>query len=75
MVFRRLLIGLLVAALVLPVAISVLVGVGRLLAAMNDAAGAQFVDRLALGGGVLWIVVLVCLLLVQVLHSLERPEE
>jgi hypothetical protein len=58
---RRILLVLIMAACVLPVAIVVVVAVGRLLAAMDDAAGARALDGVALALGILWIVDLVCL--------------
>lgn len=65
---------LLLAALALPMVCTVLVGLGRLLAAMGDAAGASAVDRLALAAGVLWVLVLVALvLLLAAARSGELP--
>lgn len=54
---------LLLAAVALPIVCMVLVGLGRLLAAMGDATGAYAVDRLALAAGVAWVLVLVTLVL------------
>jgi hypothetical protein len=71
----RTLASLLVAALSLPIAITVLAGVARLLSAMGDAAGAAVVDRLALAGGIVWIVLLVCLVLMLGILALARPQE
>jgi hypothetical protein len=66
---RRVLILLAVAALLLPILTVVLVGTARLLSAMQDAAGAMVVDRLALGVGILWVTNLVVLVVVQAIHS------
>jgi hypothetical protein len=62
-------------ALVLPIAISVMVGVGRLLAAMGDPAGAAVLDYLALAAGIVWVVLLVCLVVVLGIAALGRQEE
>lgn len=66
----------LTAGLCLPVVITVLTGLGRLLAAMGDRAGAETVDRLILAGGVLWVVALVALVLVNAVRAeLNRRQE
>lgn len=65
---------LLVGALMLPVAISILFGLGRLLTAMGDAAGGTVLGWIALGAGVLWILDLVCLVLVQAINSLGNGD-
>lgn len=70
----RLVIPLAATGLLLPIVISVLVGVGRLLAAMSDDAGALFVDRLALGVAILWTINLILLLLIVALAVSERPD-
>ena len=72
---RRILAALLVVSLVLPIAICVLLALARLLAAMNDAAGARVLERLGLAGGVLWIIGLVGLLLLLGIQSLSRPDD
>jgi hypothetical protein len=65
---------LLAAGCVLPVAIAIVVGVGRLLGAMGDDAGAFALDRTALALGILWAISLVCLLLVMAIQILGPPE-
>lgn len=60
---RRVLTGLLLTAIVMPIADILVLGLGRLLAAMGDQAGAAVLDRIALAGGLLWVVSLVLLLL------------
>jgi hypothetical protein len=65
-------IGLLVGSVVLPLALVLVLGVGRLLAAMGDIAGAAVLDRLAMAGGLLWGINLLLLLLAVALRSLER---
>jgi hypothetical protein len=69
----RLLASLVVSALTLPIVISVLAAVGRLLTAMGDAAGGAVLDRVTLAVGIVWVVLLVCLVLVQGINSLVRP--
>ncbi|HEX4147193.1 MAG TPA: hypothetical protein VHY91_27095 [Pirellulales bacterium] len=71
---RRALILLAAAALLLPILTVILVGTARLLAAMQDAAGAAVVDRIALGVGVVWVTDLVTLIIVQAVHSAGPPE-
>ena len=56
------------AALLLPILTVVLVGTARLLAAMQDLAGAAAVDRVALGVGILWVTDLIALVIVQAIH-------
>jgi hypothetical protein len=65
---------LLVGALMLPVAISILFGLGRLLAAMGDGAGGTVLGWIALAAGVFWILDLVCLVLVQAINSLGNGD-
>jgi hypothetical protein len=72
---QRVTLLLVIAALVLPIAICVLVALGKLLGAMGDVSGAAGVDRIALACGVLWVVGLIALVIVQALASLDRPEE
>jgi len=65
---------LLLAAVALPIVCMVLVGLGRLLAAMGDATGATLVDRLALAAGVAWVLVLIALvLLLAAARAFEPP--
>jgi hypothetical protein len=62
-----------IASLGLPIVICVLVGMARLLAAMEDATGAAVVDRLALACGIAWVLTLVVLLIGAAIRSLEIP--
>ena len=71
---RRALILLAAAALLLPILTVILVGFARLLAALQDAAGAAVVDRIALAVGVVWVTNLVTLVIVQAIHSAGPPE-
>ncbi len=65
---------LVVGALMLPVAISILFGLGELLAAMGDSAGGTVLGWIALAAGILWGLDLVCLILVQAINSLGNDE-
>ncbi len=65
---------LLVGALMLPVAISILFGLGRLLTAMGDLSGGTVLGWIALAAGILWSLDLVCLILVQGINSLGDNE-
>jgi hypothetical protein len=66
---------LVVAALALPIVVCVLVGVARLLAAMGDLAGGHVVDRIGLAAGILWVILLICLVLVLGILALLRTRE
>ena len=72
---RRVLLILVTAACVLPVAIIVVVAAGWLLAAMGDQRGATGLNRTALVLGIVWIVDLVCLLVAQAVHTLDPPDD
>ncbi len=65
---------LVVAALILPVGVSVLVGLARLLATMGDASGGVALNWIAFACGILWVLDLVCLVLVQAINSLGGPD-
>jgi len=72
---QRFLVGLLVGALGLPILLSVLFAVGRLLAKMQDAAGAEAVDRVSLALYILWAADLIGLVIVQAIQSLGPPSD
>ncbi len=74
MISRHVLKILVTLTLVMPVAIVVLLAVARLLAAMQDAAAAAVLDRIALAAGVLWAIDLVCLLLALGINALGPPD-
>ena len=74
MISRHILTALVTAACVLPVAITVVVAVGWLLGAMADASGAAALNRIALALGIVWIILLVCLVLAQAINTLEPPD-
>ncbi len=75
--FRRLLLWLLAGALFLPIAIVLIAGLARLLAALDDADGARLLDRAALAAGVLWALTLIGLPIALAIQSLtlEGPRE
>jgi hypothetical protein len=63
---------LLIGVLLLPLAIVLAVAVAGLLSAMNDAAGAYVMNRLALGLGIVWVLGLIALLLALAVNSLQE---
>ena len=70
-IHSRAILPLTAALVVLPIAISVLLAVSALLAAMGDTSGGVVLKYLALACGLLWIVGLVCLVLVEGLLLLD----
>lgn len=58
---------------VLPLAITIVLGTGRLLAAMQDTAAATVLDRIGLGIAMIWGVDLLCLLLALGINTLGPP--
>ena len=75
MVSRRWLIQFVVAALLLPIVICVLIGVGRLLAGMGDAAGATALGYFALGAGILWLIDLITLVILLAIEAASRADQ
>ena len=73
MISRTVLATLVTAACILPVAIAIVLAVGRLLGAMKDESGAAVLDHVALAIGILWAIDLVCLLVAQGINSLGPP--
>jgi hypothetical protein len=72
---QRILVALLVGALGLPILMCVLFALGRLLAAMQDAVGADAVGRISLALYVLWAADLIGLVVVQAVLSLNGPQK
>jgi hypothetical protein len=70
---RSLLTILVTIGCVLPLAIVVCLGVGRLLAAMQDEAAAIALDRVALAAAIVWAIDLLCLLLAIGINALGPP--
>ena len=75
MIFRKTIARLLIAALVLPIALCVIWGVGHLLSAMGDAQWAHVLFRSCLIGGIVWLVDLICLLVALAVHVLVRESD
>lgn len=74
MIDRKVLVGLVTAAVLTPMVVLIVLGVSKLLMALGDTAGALCLDRIALCGGVLWGIDLVVLLIVLGINSLDRVE-
>jgi hypothetical protein len=72
---HRFVLTLIVATILLPIAICVVLGVAALLEAMGDSLGGATLQRIALAGGIFWIIDLICLLLVLAIASLRGPDE
>jgi len=73
--FSKVIWGLVAGGLILPIAISVILALGALIGAMGDLAGAVALRYVALGCGIVWIIVLISLLLAQAVRSLGEGEE
>ena len=67
---RWIILLLIAGALILPIAICVILALSGLLDAMEDSKGGVALKYIALGGGILWVIDLVCLVVVQGLNSL-----
>jgi len=72
---RRLVLTLIVAATLLPIILCVVLGVAGLLDAMGDSLGGLVLRRIALGGGILWTIDLICLVLVLAIGVIRGPDE
>ncbi len=73
MISNRVLNLLVTAGCLLPIGLVIVLGVARLLAAMQDTAGAAALDRIALGIGLVWGLDLVLLLLALGIRAIEPP--
>jgi hypothetical protein len=73
--FRRLLLALIAVAVILPIAICIVLGVGALLGAMGDAVGGRALGWIALAGGMVWVVNLVSLLLIQAIVTYNGRDD
>lgn len=71
----RLLVTLIAAGILLPITLCVVLGVAALLVQMGDAAGGAVLYRIALAGGILWIIDLICLVLASAISALRGPDE
>jgi hypothetical protein len=65
----RAIVVLVAVALLLPIAISVLLGLAAVLAAMGDAVGALVLRYVGLAGGVVWTIALICLVLMLAIST------
>ena len=72
-VSKSTIVRLLGGVVLLPIAIVLVVGVAGLLTAMQDLAGAVCLPRIALGLGIVWVFVAICLLLAVAKISLCNP--
>ncbi len=72
---HRVVLGLIVTAVLLPITTCVVFGVASLLGAMGDAAGASVLQRIALGCGILWAIELISLVLVLAVGTLRGPDQ
>jgi hypothetical protein len=70
---RRVLTVLVTIGCVLPLALVIVLGVARLLTAMQDTAGAAVLDRIALAAGIMWVIDLACLLLALGINASGPP--
>ncbi len=71
--FHRLMLCLVAGLVILPIILSVLIALARLLGAMGDATGAIVLDRIGLGVGVVWLVDFISLVLVLALERVGPP--
>lgn len=66
---------LLLVAVLLPAALLIIVGLSRLLFVLGDAPVGLFFERAAIGGGLIWVLDLLALLLaVAAKHASERDD-
>lgn len=73
MPYQRILMGLLIAALGLPILLCVLGGVSKLLGAMQDTVGVEVIGRVSLVLYILWAADLIGLVVIQTIQSLGGP--
>jgi hypothetical protein len=71
---RCVVLALVTGALLLPIAICVLAGVGALLGALGDSSGAFVLGRTALGVSIFWAIDLIGLIIVLAINSLSRDD-
>ena len=72
MIRQRVVVGLIVGAVGLPMAMCVLYALARLLEAMQDITGADVLGRVNLGLFALWAINLVALLIASAINSLNQ---
>ena len=67
----RIVVALLAAGVILPIAISVILAVSAFVSGMGDSVGGKVLQSVALGCGILWAIDLVCLVLALGLNWLS----
>jgi hypothetical protein len=72
-IFSRLLVTLVFAGILLPITLCVVLGVAALLVQMGDTSGGGVLQRIALAGGILWAVDLICLVLIVAIGLIGWP--
>lgn len=73
---QRLLLAMITVGLLVPIAVCVIVALGRLLAAMGDSpAAVTALDWVAVALGIVWVLDLVCLVIVLAVHTLFEQQE
>jgi hypothetical protein len=75
MIPDRIVLSLVIAAVLLPITLCVVLGVAAMLAQMGDTAGGTVLNRIALAGGIVWVIDLICLVLTLAIRSLHGPDE
>ena len=73
MITQKLVFRLLLLAVLLPVALSVVLGTGHLLRSMNDMIWGNVLLRVALLGGLAWLVTLILLLFALAVRAIGPP--
>ena len=73
MVTRTALVVLTAVAIIAPITLCALLGLGQVLSAMEDAAGSRLMIRIAHIVIILWVVDAICLLLALAVNSLLPP--
>lgn len=74
LVSRRVAIGLVLTAILLPMLLTALLATGRLLGALGDGEAARWLDGLALFAGLVWGFDLICLVLWLAVERLGEGE-
>ncbi len=72
---QRLILTLTIIAVLLPIVLCVVSGVASLLNAMGDSAGGGVLYRIALAGGILWTIDLICMVLALAIGAIRGPDE
>ncbi len=75
MISKSTLFRLLGGILLLPIAMLLLEGVAAVLGAMQDAGGAAVLQRIALGLGIVWAFLALCLLLALAANAAAESDE